>query len=209
VKKGVMYLNTAMEEWEDSENPISFPKDYEDLYKTTLLYRHDIVRDFKIWDSEKGATTIFEHGMNPGLISHFAKTGILDAARYFLKNQQKEEFKDLDFKAIENWLNLKNYSKLAQALGLHTIHCSEKDDQVMKHPPNDTKIKFYNTWSCRGFLTEGMVPIQAARGSHEDETHEDFPRVKNEKLIMSWAPSNHFWGILRKIFLIKIKYFIS
>ena len=198
VKKGVMYLNTAMEEWEDSENPTSFPKNFEELYKTTLLFRHDEVKGFKIWDAEKGATTVFEHGMNPGLISHFAKTGILDAARYFLKNQQNEEFKDLDFKEIERWLNEKNYSKLAQALGLHTIHCSEMDDQLMKYPPTDTKKKFYNTWSCRGFLTEGMVPIQVARGSHEDAVNKEYPRVHSDKLIMSWAPSNHFWGIILK-----------
>jgi len=86
----------------------------------------------------------------------------------------------------------KNYPKLAQAMGLHTIHCSETDDQVMTKPPIDIKTKFYNTWSCRGFLTEGFVPIQVARGSHENEGTEDFPVVRNGTCIMSWAPSRHY-----------------
>jgi homospermidine synthase len=53
-------------------------------------------------------------------------------------------------------------------LGVHTIHCSEYDNQTMKDIPLDCDKKFYNTWSCRGFLTEGLVPIQVSRGSHED-----------------------------------------
>ena len=195
MKKGVMYLNTAMEEWDDSENPISFPQSPDDLYKTTLMYRHDGAKDYGVWNNVQGTTTIFEHGMNPGLISHFVKVGLTDAAAYFLKNRNLAEFSDLDFENIEALLNAKNYTKLAQALGLHTIHCSEKDDQLITNPPKDIKTKFYNTWSCRGFLTEGLVPIQIARGSHEDSQGTDFPRVNNGKLIMSWAPSNHFWGI--------------
>ena len=203
MKNGIMYLNTAMEEWEDSTNLNSFPKNNEELYLTSLAYRHDEVRNFEHWDTEKGTTSVFEHGMNPGLISHFSKQGILDAAAYFLQNKNKEEFKDFDFPLIEKWLNLKNYSKLAQVLGLHTIHCSEKDDQFILDPPKDTKTKFYNTWSCRGFLTEGMVPIQVAKGSHEDKKNNEFPRVKDQ-LIMSMAPSNHFWGSLNEFFLFYI-----
>ena len=87
----------------------------------------------------------------------------------------------------------RNYAKLAQAIGLHTIHCSEKDDQIMKNTPIDVRNKFYNTWSCRGFLTEGMVPIQVARGSHEDKENKEFPRVRHDTFIMSYAPSNHYW----------------
>lgn len=194
MNNGVMYLNTAMEEWEDSENPISFPKSHDDLYKTSLLYRHDEVRNHPSWKTGSGTSSIFEHGMNPGLISHFAKKGIYDAASYFLEKKDAKEFSDLNFDLIKKYLTEKNYAKLAQAIKLHTIHCSEKDDQFIIDPPKDTKEKFYNTWSCRGFLTEGMVPIQIARGSHEDENSEEFPRVQNGKLIMSWAPSNHYWG---------------
>jgi len=87
-------------------------------------------------------------------------------------------------------MNEKNFPKLAKALGLHTIHCSEIDNQWIEPAPKDTKSKFYNTWSCRGFFTEALIPIQTARGSHEDiEGGEDFPRGRDNTCIMSWAPS--------------------
>jgi len=54
--------------------------------------------------------------MNPGLISHFAKKGILDAAEYFLRNKNDKGWSDLDFNLIEKYLKEKNYPKLAQAI---------------------------------------------------------------------------------------------
>jgi homospermidine synthase len=192
MKNGVMYMNTAMEEWEDSENPNSFPKTTEELYKTSLAYRHDMAQSQEYWNANQGTTSVFEHGMNPGLISHFAKKGLLDAARFFLTKRNEEELKDLDFDLIEKVSKEKNYPKLAQALGLHTIHCSEVDNQWVKEPPSDLKKKFYNTWSCRGFLTEGLVPLQVAKGSHEDNYSEEFPRVRENTCIMSWGPSKNY-----------------
>lgn len=60
---------------------------------------------------------------------------------------------------------------------------------MLDKTPADVKTKFYNTWSCRGFLTEGMVPIQVARGSHEDETLPDCYTVRDGKTLISKKPS--------------------
>jgi homospermidine synthase len=191
MENGVMYMNTAMEEWEDSSNPVSFPKDTTEMYNSSLGHRHDKAEKSKHWSPNKGTTSIFEHGMNPGLISHFAKKGVIDAANYFLS---RSDWTDLNREKIAKYVKEKNFPKLAQELGLHTIHCSEVDNQWVPNPPKDLKTKFYNTWSCRGFLTEGMVPIQVARGSHEDEKSEELPRLRNGSLIMSWNPSCYYWG---------------
>jgi len=43
-------------------------------------------------------------------------------------------------------------------------------------------------------LTEGLVPIQVARGSHEDATFSDFGVVRDGKTIMSWKPSTRVWA---------------
>jgi homospermidine synthase len=180
-----------MEEWEDSSNPVSFPKDTTEMYNSSLGHRHDEAEKSKHWSPNKGTTSIFEHGMNPGLISHFAKKGVIDAANYFLS---RSDWTDLNREKIAKYVKEKNFPKLAQELGLHTIHCSEVDNQWVPNPPKDLKTKFYNTWSCRGFLTEGMVPIQVARGSHEDEKSEELPRLRNGSLIMSWNPSCYYWG---------------
>jgi len=39
--------------------------------------------------------------------------------------------------------------------------------------------KFYNTWSCTGFLAEGLISVQAARGSHEDKEVPGFTTIKD------------------------------
>lgn len=91
----------------------------------------------------------------------------------------------MDKVLLKQYLESRNHSKLAQVLGVHTIHCSEFDNQMMKDIPHDIKTKFYNTWSCRGFLTEGLVPIQVARGSHEDEHIESMFTVRDGKTIVS------------------------
>ena len=192
MKNGVMYMNTAMEEWEDSENVKSFPKSIEELYKTSLGCRHDEVMKMEIWNPNLGPTSVFEHGMNPGLISHFVKKGILDTAEHFLANKSDQSFSDLNFSLIKKYLAEKNYTKLAQELGLHTIHCSEVDNQWVTNPPTDRKEKFYNTWSCRGFLTEGLVPIQVVKGSHEDEENHQFPSIRDNTCFTSWTPSKNY-----------------
>jgi homospermidine synthase len=79
----VMYLNLAMEEWPDSHNPNSFPKSIEELYRNSLGFRHNKAKNHKLWNSEKGTTSVFEHAFNPGLISHIVKKGIIDASSTF------------------------------------------------------------------------------------------------------------------------------
>jgi len=55
------------------------------------LKRHDLLDRLneKIAGNDKiNATHVFEFGMNPGLISHFALKGILDITRLVLKNKE-------------------------------------------------------------------------------------------------------------------------
>ncbi len=50
----------------------------------------------------QGPTALFEHGMNPGIISSFVKKGLEDSAKYFLK---RDDFKDLNKPLIKKLLN--------------------------------------------------------------------------------------------------------
>jgi len=63
-------------------------------------------------------------GMNPGLISTFVKRGLEDAARHFIAHPVP----DIDVGQLTQRLNERNHSKLAQLLGVTTIHCSEYDN---------------------------------------------------------------------------------
>lgn len=73
-KKQILYLYTPLEEWEDFKDAVSSPKSLDELYKTSLLARKEKLMQNPLLNKEgKGATAVFEHGMNPWLISHFVK----------------------------------------------------------------------------------------------------------------------------------------
>lgn len=64
----------------------------------------------KYWSPKSGTTSIFEMGMNPGLISHCVKKGLEDAAAFYIRDPKAV---DLDKVALERWLGEKNHSKIA------------------------------------------------------------------------------------------------
>ena len=158
------------------------------------FFDYDEVEEIFKNRNNKTTSTIL-HGMNPGLINHFTKKALTDAAQFFLQNNNNPIYRDLDFELIEKYLNQRNYPKLAQACGLLTIHCSEIDNQWVNPAPKDLKTKFYNTWCCRAMLNECFIPIQIAKGSHEDIVNEEFPISKDNRFIMSWKPAYRYRGI--------------
>ncbi len=64
----VLYVNTSLEEW----NP------YADIrkrttYEKSLYFRHMKIREATAKWNADSVTAVFDHGANPGLISHFVK----------------------------------------------------------------------------------------------------------------------------------------
>lgn len=87
-------MNTALEQWEDSEDANSCPKNSEEAYKLSLGYIKDKAKQSKYWNPKSGATSILEMGFNPGVISHCVKRGLEDCAKYYLKHD--DQFKDVN-----------------------------------------------------------------------------------------------------------------
>lgn len=85
-KNNVRYMNTALEQWEDSEEANSCPKNSDEAYKLSLGYIKDMVKRSKFWNPEHGATSLFECGFNPGVVSHCVKKGLEDCATHYLMN---------------------------------------------------------------------------------------------------------------------------
>ena len=70
----VLYVNTSVEAWDpEAEKFTASP------YEKSLYYRqmklHELTKDWK-----NTSTCVVDHGANPGLISHFAKQGLVDIA---------------------------------------------------------------------------------------------------------------------------------
>jgi homospermidine synthase len=121
--------------------------------------------------------------MNPGLITHFARIGILKAAKWAMLHAK------IDKKALQSAIVARNWARMAYILKLRTAHCSEVDTQISAHRRKPDE--FMNTWSCIGFYEEGVDPMQIGWGSHESSKH-DGQRTSDNQV------SFHIRGIDKK-----------
>ncbi|MFC1576528.1 saccharopine dehydrogenase C-terminal domain-containing protein, partial [Candidatus Omnitrophota bacterium] len=156
-KNNILYVNTSVEEWDPYQD-----SERNDPTRYTLYTRHMQLRKMIAdWGSNDGTTAIVDHGANPGLVSHFTKHALIDIADKILKEKSTDPRK----KDLEKALADKNFAKLAQLVGVKTIHISERDTQITNQPKEVNE--FVNTWSIEGFFEEGVAPAELGWGTHE------------------------------------------
>jgi homospermidine synthase len=145
----VFYVNTSVEGWNyidgfDKRSP----------YDKSLYARHqEIDEEVTGWKDNNGTTAILDMGANPGLISHFAKQGVLDLAKA----------KKVDTKPI----NKNDYATVAKNLGVKVILDTERDTQISIRPKQVDE--FVGTWSVLGLVEEASSPVELGWGTHETE----------------------------------------
>jgi homospermidine synthase len=191
----VLYVNTSVEVWDpQGERFTASP------YEKSLYYRQMKISELtKDW---KNATTcVVDHGANPGLISHFAKQGLLDIAHRMLKDgiaPDKERMKRL--------IREQKFGEVALEAGVKVIHCAERDTQISRSPKQ--VCEFVGTWCIEGLVEEGTAPAEMGWGTHEKELpdHTHVPPVgpKNEIMlarmgintwVRSWIPNQEIIGM--------------
>jgi len=197
--RGVMYVNTSVEEWDpykDSER--NEPQKY------TLYSRHMEIRAMiEKWEDNNGPTAIVDHGANPGLVSHFTKHALLDIAKKILKEKPTDPRK----KELEKALSDKNFAKLSRLEDVKVIHISERDTQITDKPKQVDE--FVNTWSIEGFFEEGVAPTELGWGTHERKIPKNafFHKVGPQNQIClrslgmktwvrSWVPCGEITGMV-------------
>ncbi len=145
-RRGVLYLDTCIEPWAggyaDPSLTISQRSNYA-LREEVLAFR---------LDKRTGPTAVLTHGANPGLASIFVKQALLDMAAA----------NDL---TVPPPLSYEDWARLAQRLGIRTIHIAERDTQT--NGSGKRRGEFVNTWSVVGFVGEGMQPSELGWGTHE------------------------------------------
>ena len=191
----VIYLNTSLEMWDPNSDPAS-----RSPQEKTLYHRHMKLR--KLTDSwgGKGATSIVEHGANPGFVSSLVKKGLVDIATKALSENKAGA-------DVKTALDSENYPALAHALGVKVIHISERDTQVTNVPKAFNE--FVNTWSVEGFYEEGMAPAEMGWGTHEKKlptkgyTHSTGPKNQiciaqpgAKTWVRSWVPNMTITGMV-------------
>lgn len=198
-ENGVLYVNTSVEEWDPYQDA-----QRNDPTKYTLYARHMELRGMmQQWGSNDGTTAVVDHGANPGLVSHFTKTALIDIARKILKEKPKDPRRP----ALERALEERNFAKLAQLEGVKTIHISERDTQITDRPKEVDE--FVNTWSIEGFFEEGIAPAELGWGTHERYVpqnaffHKEGPgnqicltTVGMKTWVRSWVPCGEITGMV-------------
>jgi len=146
-RHGAMYVDTSIEPWEDMAWDLHLPPER----RTEYAYHQNARRCAQAWSSS-GPTTVFTHGANPGLVSHFVKAALLDVCRAL--GQPADPPAD-----AAGW------ARLARAAGVRVVHISERDTQRTAEPRRPGE--FVNTWSIPGFVEEATMPAEFGWGTHE------------------------------------------
>ena len=198
--RGVRYLNTSVELWDP----------YYDMAAThpldrTLYVRHQSIRKMIArWGSNKGPSSVVEHGANPGLVSHFAKQALFEISNKILSDGRAGSRQS----AIESALASESFERLAMLTGTRVIHISERDTQITNQPKQVNE--FVNTWSVEGFYEEGVAPAEMGWGTHERwmpanaQVHADdgpcnqicLAQPGMETWVRSWVPSGEILGMI-------------
>ena len=150
-EKGAMYLDTCIEPWAGGYTDPGTPA----ARRTNYALREEMLGLRK--DRARAPTAVLTHGANPGLVSHFVKRALLNIAA------------DLQL-VVPKPTKREEWGKLAQQLGIRTIHIAERDHQIS--PVRKQQDEFVNTWSIDGFVGEGQQPSELGWGTHE----KNFPR---------------------------------
>jgi homospermidine synthase len=194
----VLYVNTSVEEWDP----------YADIHNRTPLQKSLYYRQMQLramtakW--KNSTTAVLDHGANPGLISHFAKKGIVDIAEKMLRDRSvlKRTKRNL-----EKYLRERKYGHLAMEEGVKVIHCSERDTQITDRPKEVDE--FVGTWSIEGLREEGISPSEMGWGTHERELppyaympkygprNQIFlPQMGMNTWVRSWIPNQEIIGMV-------------
>ncbi len=197
--KGVRYLNTSTELWDP----------YKDATKKhpterTLYVRHMALRGMIAGWKTAGPTAVIEHGANPGLISHFAKKGLIDIADKLLSDRK---VKGAQAEKLRQLVKDRTFNRLSMELGVKVIHVSERDTQITGKPKEVGE--FVNTWSVEGFREEGVAPAEMGWGTHERELpplavqHKSGPknqiclaRMGMNTWVSTWVPGHCIHGMV-------------
>jgi homospermidine synthase len=192
----VLYMNTSVEVWDSYGERFTATPYEKSLHRRQMRLR-ELAKDWK-----DAPTFVVDHGANPGLISHFAKHGLIDIARRMIADGLAGDPEELG-----RLIRERNFAGLAMAVGVKVVHCSERDTQISCQPKQVGE--FVGTWSIEGLREEGTAPAEMGWGTHEKEVPDLawFPPAEPKNQVMlakmgvntwvrSWVPGGEIVGMV-------------
>ena len=183
----VMYLNTGETDWDDN---------WYNIFEENLK-KNELKSQLKEINNINKYPIVLQHGNNPGLVSHFVKSGL----EYIVKKQFKNN-KKLNTLLIEN-----KFNEIAKEIGLKEIHVNDNDYQEVKDKFDENKL--YSTWSVDSFFFEMLSESTVNIGVNEEADYEkdcknidfkngflEFKDLAIDKVGKTYYPKGKFEGFL-------------
>lgn len=146
-ERDALYVDTSIEPWPGVlDNPMLELRE-----RTNYVARQQILRLARELGPDS-PTAVVDHGANPGLVSHFVKSALLNLDRAIRGGSAKPTTRE-------------EFARLACDLGVACIQISERDTQASDRPKRHGE--FINTWSIDGFVDELMQPVEFSFGTAE------------------------------------------
>ena len=186
-EKNIMYINTGEADW---------PENWYSILNENKI-KHQIKEKHKNSKTTNKYPIVLQHGNNPGLVSHFVKSGI----EYIVNTQFKKD------KQLKKLIKNSKFNEVAYKIGLKEIHVNDIDLQKIKDNYNDDTL--FNTWCIDSFFFEMLSEATLNIGTHEKIDFEnecnlvdyengflEFKKLAVEKMGRTYYPNGVFEGFL-------------
>lgn len=141
-EKNIMYINTGEADW---------PENWYSIFNENKL-KNELKKKY----STTKYPIVLQHGNNPGLVSHFVKSGI----EYIVKTQYKKD------KKLKELLHNNKFNEVAKELGIRMIHVNDIDlQEINDEYKSDT---LFSTWCIDSFFFELLSEATLNTGTHEN-----------------------------------------
>jgi homospermidine synthase len=194
----VLYVNASLESWDPEAEAHRKPTLEKSLYNRYAKLLPLIAK----W--REGATAVIDHGANPGLVSHFAKAGLLDIGEAVLQENRVSAPRR---RRLERLIAEEDFPQLARALDVKVIHCSERDTQRADRAK--APDEFVSTWCPEGMWDESISPCEIGWGTHEKwmpplgaiphtgpRNQIVLPQMGLNTWVRSWVPDQEIVGMV-------------
>lgn len=149
IKSGFHYISLSDSNW--------------DPYDPTWISAHQHFLEYKkiLKRCKKTInTSILEFGMNPGLVSVFAKKCI-----EHIVNTEQNPFFQLNRKKLQSLIAKGRYGKVAKIIGVEYVVEIDNDDQI--YTINQENGYIYSPWSPTSFLYESLSAPEISFGTRK------------------------------------------
>ena len=183
-EKNIMYLNTGDADW---------PENWLNIFEQNISL--NAIKE----KYHSACPIVLQHGNNPGLVSHFVKSGI----EYIINTQYKKD------RQLKNLIMQNKFNEAAHILDIKIIHVNDIDLQKINSSNSYYNNSLINTWCIDSFLYEMITEAAFNAGVHENINYKDecrfidltqgfieFKKISAEKKCRTYYPDGAFDGFL-------------